>query len=57
MEIAMKCRPVGSKFEMVQPYYSAKRAHNVLEHAHLPSLQPPPGMPLLECYQCTQIAF
>ena len=32
-------RPVGSKFEMVRLYYSAKRAaHNVLGHAHLPSL-------------------
>ena len=30
-------RPVGSKFEMVRPHYSAKRAHNVLGHAHLPS--------------------
>ena len=28
-------RPVGSKFEMVQPYYSTKRAHDVLWHAHL----------------------
>ena len=35
-----KYRPVGSKFEMVRPYYSTKRAHNVLGHAHLPS--PPP---------------
>ena len=30
-------RPVGSKFEMVRRYYSAKRAHNVPGHAHLPS--------------------
>ena len=29
-------RPVGSKFELVRPYYSAKRAHNVLGHAHFP---------------------
>ena len=27
-----KCRPVGSKFGMVWPYYSAKRVHNVLGH-------------------------
>ena len=33
------CRPVGSKFEMVRPYYSAKRVHNILGHAHLPSPQ------------------
>ena len=30
-------RPVGSKFEMVRPNYSAKRAHNVLGHAYLHS--------------------
>ena len=31
-------RPVGSKFEMSgRIYYSAKRAHNVLGHSHLPS--------------------
>ena len=32
-------RPVGRKFEMVRPYYSAKYAHNVLGHAYLPSPQ------------------
>ena len=31
-------RPVGSKFEMVRPNYSAKLVHNdVMAHAHLPS--------------------
>ena len=45
-------RPLGSKFEMIRPYYSAKRTHNVLEHAHLPSLPhatwyPSSGMLLL----------
>ena len=33
-------RPVGSKFEMVRPYYSAMHAHNFLGHAHLPSPSP-----------------
>ena len=36
-------RPVGSNYEMVRPYYSAKRAHNVLGHAHLSSPPPPPS--------------
>ena len=50
-------RPVGSKFEMVRPYYSAKRAHNVLGHAHLtPPPHPPPGIQPLQCH-CFQIAF
>ena len=35
-------RPVGSKFEMVRPYYDAMRARNVLGHTHLPSPPPPP---------------
>ena len=52
-------RPVGSKFEMVQPYYSAMRVH-VLGYAHLSSSPPPPnsrhGIPTLECY-CSQISF
>ena len=34
------CRPVGSKFEMVRPYYSAMRAHNFLGNTHLPSPSP-----------------
>ena len=51
-------RPVGSKFEMVRPYYDAMRARNVLGHTHLPSPPPPtpPGIPALECY-CCQIAL
>ena len=49
-------RPVGSKFKMVRPYYSAKRAHNVPGHAHSPLPHTPPGIPALECY-CSQIAF
>ena len=32
---AVQIRPVGSKFEMVQPNYSTKRVHIVLGHAHL----------------------
>ena len=50
-------RPVGSKFEMVRPHYSAKRAHNVLGHTHLtPPPHPPPGIQPLQCH-CSQIAF
>ena len=48
-------RLIGSKFEMVRPHYSAKRTHNVLGHAHLPSPHTPPGIPALECYS-SQIA-
>ena len=44
-------RPVGSKFEMVRPYYSAKCVHNVLGHTHLPS------PPHTTWYPCSQIAF
>ena len=33
-------RPVGNKFEMVWPYYSAMRTHNFLGHAHLLSPSP-----------------
>ena len=47
--------PIQAQFEMVGPYYSAKRAHNVLGYAHLPSPHTPPGIPALECY-CSQIA-
>ena len=40
-------RPVGSKFEMVRPYYSATRAHNVLGHAHFPATWNPSSRMLL----------
>ena len=40
-------RPVGSKFEMVHPYYSAKRAHNVLGHVPPPARYPSSRMLLL----------
>ena len=49
-------RPVGSKFEMVRPYYSAMRAHNLGGHAHLPSPHTLSGTPALECY-CSPPAF
>ena len=44
-------RPIGSKFEMVQLYYSAKRVYNVLGHAHLPP-QPQPSIPVIQPLEC-----
>ena len=43
-------RPVGSKFEMVRPYYSAKHAHDVLGHAHLP-----PPLPIAARYPSSRM--
>ena len=51
-------RVIGSKFEMVWPYYSMKRVHDVLGHA--PPPLPPPGTPPLENVNklfCSQIYF
>ena len=44
--VSCTSRPIGSKFEMVRPYYSTKQVHHVLgprpPHHHPPPPPPPP---------------